>query len=309
MGFRDRVSSIKGRQVATENSRLLPPDVLERLEVTGKQELGGEFFKDHHVDQEGRPAPGPFDRGRAYGPVVYDIVCADPGVQEAWLAALAREVVPHGGLVTVGAAQTVVRTLGIATTQTNDDAAAIIDASLDYQRSQGTHWAHLSIFEQDHWQARRPDVPWYEEPLDPRPRQVTSLEEQAFFVSVYGSAERPEVFASEESAGAWIEERHPDSGWAVHREIVLQRSNARIGWDGMVQTARNNGWYQHGPQPDPPDRGAPDSQLGIVYTAHAGVTCYVYVDRSDAVANTFLQGLSPLAPDGFTLHEVELHSP
>ena len=307
MSFRDE--DIKESQEAAQSLALLPADVLERLEVTAQQEMSGEFVEDQYMDEEGRPAPGPFDRGRAYGPVVYDIVCAESKVKEAWLAALAREVVPRGGLATVGAAQTVVRTLGIESMQASDDAATIVDASLDFQRSQGTHWAHLSIFEQNHWRARRPDVPWYEEPLDPRPKQVTNSEKQTLFVSVYGSSERPEVFVSKESADAWVEQYHSNSDWAVYSEIVLQRLRARVSWDGLVETAKKEGWYQHGPQPDPPDQGAPDSQYDVVYAAHAGITCFVHVDKSDEEANTFLGSLSPLAPEGYSSHEVELRSP
>jgi len=308
MSLRDfvKLRKTKAERAAPEVSQLLPHDVIERLEVTGRQELSGEFVRDQYMDRQGRPVPGPFDRGQAYGPVVSDIVGADAQRQEAWLSELAQVVVPHGGLAAVGASQTIVRTLGIEATTSNQDAAAVVDAALDYQRGQGVRWEQLSILERGHWEARRPGVPWSEQPLDPRPRAPRSSGVQMLYVSVYGATEAPAVFVDETAAREWLAEHHPESDWDVHAEMVKHRWNARIGWESMVETAKNEGWYRLGPQPDPPDQGAPDGDEHAVFAVHPGVTCYVYVDQSDAEANTFLARLSPLASQGFTLHTIEL---
>lgn len=137
-------------------------------------------------------------------------------------------------------------------------------------------------------------------------RNVIDATLPLFYVSVYGSSERPEVFPTTEAAEVWVNEHHPNSKWNAHTETVRQRWNARIGWDGMVQQAKAEGWYQHGPQPDPPGSGAPDGDYTVVGAAHTGLTCFVYVDKSDAEANTFLGNLSPLAPAGYTLHVVPM---
>jgi hypothetical protein len=127
-----------------------------------------------------------------------------------------------------------------------------------------------------------------------------------FYVSVYDSSEQPEVFPTTEAAEQWVNEHHPNSTWKADDEIVRQRWNARIGWDAMVQQAKAEGWYQDGPQPDPPGSGAPDGDYVTVSVAHAGLTTFVYVDSSDAEAHKFLGNLSPLAPAGYTLHRVQM---
>jgi hypothetical protein len=136
--------------------------------------------------------------------------------------------------------------------------------------------------------------------------EANDLAPPIFYVSVYDSSEPPELFPTTEAADRWVNEHHPNSAWKADGETVRQRWNARIGWDEMVQLARAEGWYRHGPQPDPPGVGAPDSDYMTVGVAHAGLTTYVYVDKSDAEAHEFLGNLSPLAPAGYTLHTVRM---
>ena len=122
--------------------------------------------------------------------------------------------------------------------------------------------------------------------------EVTDPSLPVFYVSVYDSTERPEVFPDTEAAQRWVNENRPD--WKVDTEIVRQRWNARIGYDSMVQQSQAEGWYKRGPAPDPETPGSPDSEYSVVGVAHAGLTCFVYVDQSDAEASQFLSNLSRL---------------
>jgi hypothetical protein len=125
-----------------------------------------------------------------------------------------------------------------------------------------------------------------------------------FYVCVFDSADKPELFSTPAEAEAWAQANRP--AWRTTTAMVYQRWNARISLDNLRRQAREEGWYRPGPAPRPERPGVASPERRYVGVAHAGHRVRVYADRSDAEANHFLSKLDPYACEVITLHAVRM---
>lgn len=123
-----------------------------------------------------------------------------------------------------------------------------------------------------------------------------------YYVDVCDSTVPPEIFAREETARRWAEEHHPD--WRVDSEMVRQRFAAAASYSGAVEEAQTGGWYRPGPVPAPLSPHTPEPEHPWVYVVHAGLTAFVFADRSDATAIHYVWSLSPEHGSRHHLHAV-----
>jgi hypothetical protein len=95
--------------------------------------------------------PGPFDE--RLGELAPDLLAR-------WIVSLRSVVLPAGSWAVYGAAETLMRTVADPPESATDDYAAIIDASLEFQRRGGVWKAALSPRETMHWDQRHPGETW-----------------------------------------------------------------------------------------------------------------------------------------------------
>jgi hypothetical protein len=125
-----------------------------------------------------------------------------------------------------------------------------------------------------------------------------------YYVDVADSTDTPELFANEASALAWAKQHHPD--WKIESEMVRQRFEAAVGYNGAVEEAQTGGWYRPGPVPTPRDPDAPGPPHEVVYVVHSGLTTFVFQDKSDADATYYVWSLHPEHGSRHHLHTVAM---
>ena len=107
------------------------------------------------------------------GPCDAELQRMPPDAQRAWVDALSEAVVPVGGWAVYGAWRTVVKALG-SRMDLLPAYRAILDASLEFQRSAGVWEFQLSIDEKIYWQQQHGDEPWLV-PRDPPSREAAAI--------------------------------------------------------------------------------------------------------------------------------------
>lgn len=125
------------REAQHSNKRLLPGDIAQQMERYGRFEFYGEAHRDAGAEV-----------GRMMGEL-YPIASADP---QAFLAALAEAVLPTGGWAVYGASRLVWELLSpLEPYRQNPSYNAIMNAALDFLRTNGVRPKDIRPYEWHHW--------------------------------------------------------------------------------------------------------------------------------------------------------------